>query len=121
VVLADTSVWVEHLRRGDARLSALLVAGDILCHPMIVGELACGHIRRRAEILGLLAALPSVGEATHDEVLSFIDSHRLQGKGLGIVDMHLLASCAMAREALWTHDTRLATAAARLGVGAHRG
>ena len=118
MVLADTSVWVEHLRRGEARLAALLGAGDVLCHPFVIGELACGHLIRRPEILGLLSALPSVEQATHDEVLSFIEQQRLQGKGLGLIDVHLLASCTLARKRLWTLDVRLARAASQLGVGA---
>jgi len=118
MLLADTSVWVEHLRRGEPRLAALLEAGDVLCHPFVIGELACGHLGRRSEILGLLSALPSVDEAAHDEVLSFVERHRLQGKGLGLIDVHLLASCALARKRLWTLDVRLARAASQLGVGA---
>lgn len=116
MVLADTSVWVEHLRRGEPRLAALLRAGEVLCHPFVVGELACGNLGRRDEILGLLSALPSLGKAGDGEVLHFIARHRLHGRGLGLVDMHLLASCALARRPLWTRDTRLAQAAARLAL-----
>jgi len=119
MVLVDTSVWVEHLRRGEAGLASLLEAAKVLCHPFIAGELACGHLRRRAEILGLLAALPSVGEATHDEVMHFVERHRLQGKGLGFIDMHLLASCALSKRSLWTLDARLARAAAQVGINTH--
>lgn len=118
MILVDTSVWVEHLRRGETRLAELLGAGEVLCHPFIAGELACGHLRRRAEILGLLAALPPVDAATHDEVLGFIERHKLQGKGLGLIDMHLLASCALARKPLWTFDARLAKAASQIGIDA---
>lgn len=116
MVLADTSVWVEHLRRGEPRLSALLEAGEVLCHPFIVGELACGNLRNRNEILGLLAALPSLGKAGDEELLAFITRHQLHGKGMGLVDIHLLAASALARKALWTLDARLAKAAARLGL-----
>lgn len=116
MILADTSVWIEHLRRGEPRLAARLEAGEVLCHPFVVGELACGNLRRRAEILGLLANLPGLGKVDDDEALAFIARHRLQGKGLGLVDIHLLASCALARRPLWTLDTRLAKAAARLGL-----
>lgn len=116
MLLADTSVWVEHLRRGEPRLAALLTAGEILCHPFVIGELACGNLGRRSEILGLLASLPSIGSASDDEVLHFIAKHQLQGKGLGLVDIHLLASCLLARRRLWTLDRRLASVAARLGI-----
>lgn len=113
----DTSVWVEHLRRGEPDLASLLAAAEVLCHPFVAGELACGHLRQRTEILGLLAALPSVGEATHDEVMHFVDRHKLQGKGLGFIDMHLLASCALAKRTLWTFDSRMAKAATQIGIG----
>jgi predicted nucleic acid-binding protein len=116
MLLADTSVWVEHLRRGEPRLAAFLETGEVLCHPFVVGELACGNLRRRDEILGLLAALPRLGKVGDDELLSFIARHRLQGQGLGLVDIHLLASSALARTPLWTLDARLAKAALQLGV-----
>ena len=118
MVLVDTSVWVEHLRRGEPRLVELLGAGEVLCHPFIIGELACGHLRRRVEILSLLSALPSISEASHDEVLHFIERQKMQGKGLGLIDTHLLASCALTKTRLWTIDARLAGAAAQIGIGA---
>ncbi|MBI2901254.1 MAG: type II toxin-antitoxin system VapC family toxin [Planctomycetes bacterium] len=116
MVLVDTSVWVDHLRRGDAVLASLLHAGEVLRHPFVVGELACGGIRNRSRILRLLQALPAVPKAQDDEVLLFIDRHRLAGAGLGLIDMHLLASCLLAGAALWTRDARLAGAAAKLGL-----
>ncbi|OGA69558.1 MAG: ribonuclease [Betaproteobacteria bacterium RIFCSPLOWO2_12_FULL_68_20] len=118
MVLVDTSVWVEHLRRGEARLAALLDAGEVLCHPLVVGELACGNLRRRGEILGLLGELPSLGMVSDEEVLAFIERNRLQGRGLGLIDVHLLASCAVARTSLWTFDARLKSAAAALRISA---
>ncbi len=116
MVLVDTSVWVEHLRRGEPRLVALLEQGEVLCHPFVVGELACDNLQNRGETLQLLAALPSAAEARSDDVMQFIERHRLQGKGLGWVDMHLLAASAIARAPLWTLDARLARAASGLGV-----
>lgn len=119
MVLVDTSVWVEHLRRGEPRLASLLGTADVLCHPFIVGELACGNLRNRREILGLLAALPSLRKAADDEVLLFIERNGMQGKGLGLIDMHLLVSCALAGKPIWTLDRKLGKAAADAGVGAH--
>jgi predicted nucleic acid-binding protein len=116
MILADTSVWIEHFRRGEPRLAAHLEAGEVLCHPFVVGELACGHLRRRDEILGLLANLPRLGQVDDDEALAFIARHRLQGKGLGLVDIHLLASCALARRPLWTLDKKLGKTAVGLGL-----
>lgn len=118
MTLVDTSVWVEHLRRGVPDLGALLERGDVGCHPFVVGELACGNLTRRAETLGLLAALPRVDVAEHDEVLAFVDRERLAGRGLGWVDVHLLASAQLSRAGLWSLDGRLDAAARRLGVAA---
>jgi len=114
VVLVDTSVWVDHLRRGDAGLVRLLEAGEVVSHAFIVGELACGQLKQRSEILSLLTALPTLTKADDDEVLILIDQHRLMGQGLGLIDVHLLASCKLAGAVLWTRDTKLARAATRL-------
>jgi len=107
MVLVDTSVWVSHLRQGHPGLAALLNDGDVACHPCIVGELACGNLKNRAVILSLLEALPMETALDHDEVLAFIENHRLMGKGLGYVDVHLLASAVLSRLPLWTLDRQL--------------
>lgn len=116
MTLVDTSVWIEHLRRGDARLSRLLGSAMVSCHPFVLGELAMGSLKNRAEILTLLDKLPEVAVATHDEVLTLVERHRLAGRGLGWIDAHLLASARLARSPLWTLDRRLADAARALGV-----
>jgi predicted nucleic acid-binding protein len=116
MILVDTSVWVDHFRAADARLKGLLVDGHVLCHGFVVGELACGNLRRRAEVLTLLGALPQIPAVTSEEAIRFIDAHRLTGKGLGWVDVHLLASAYASGERLWTRDRRLGEAAHRLGV-----
>ena len=115
MVLVDTSVWVEHLRRGESRLAALLEETEVLCHPFVIGEIACGHLRNRTGILELLKTLPSVDRESDGEVLEFIERNRLQGKGLGLIDVHLLASCVKARQPLWTLDARLGKSSAVLG------
>lgn len=117
MILADTSIWIDHLRRGNPRLQAALRAGTVACHPYVIGELACGTMRRRAEILRLLAKLPGVRVATHPEVLALLEAHGLMGRGLGYIDLHLLAGALMDRVPLWTLDTRLAGIAAQLGIG----
>jgi predicted nucleic acid-binding protein len=115
LILADTSVWVDHLRRGDARLAALLERASVLVHPFIIGEIACGSLADRKTVLELLQDLPVASLADADEVLGFIDRHRLHGKGLGYVDVHLLAAVALTEGAkLWTRDKRLRTAAQAL-------
>jgi hypothetical protein len=118
LILVDTSVWVEHLRRGYPRLGKLLVAAEVFGHPFVLGEIALGFLRHRAEILGLLAALPQAEVARHDEVLAFVEQHHLPASGIGWVDAHLLASTALAGARLWTLDRRLAGVAARLDLQA---
>ncbi len=115
-MLVDTSVWVDHLRRGNAKLAALLERAEVSCHPFIIGELACGKLRNRDAILALLEALPQVPGAEHDEVLGFVDAHRLMGAGIGWIDAHLLASAALAGTVIWSLDRRLADAARKLGL-----
>ena len=107
MVLVDTSVWVAHLREGNIGLSSLLDEGLVMCHSFIIGELACGNLRNRREILSLLHALPMATHAEHEEVMQFIEDHRLMGKGLGYIDMHLLASALLTKISLWTLDKRL--------------
>jgi predicted nucleic acid-binding protein len=111
MILVDTSVWVDHLRNGNETLAELLLKDEVLCHPMVVGELACGNLKRRKELLALLHALPSAERVSDDEVLFFIEQHRLSGRGLGLVDAHILASCAINHATLWTYDSRLQRAA----------
>ena len=118
MILVDTSVWIDHLRRGNARMEELLEAAFVTCHPFIIGELACGTLRNRAEVLALLDELPAAPVATHEETLVFLDTHKLMGKGLGYVDLHLLTAAMMDRTPLWTLDRRLAGEAARLGIAA---
>ena len=104
------------MRRGNARLASALESGEVETHPFVIGELACGNLQRRDEVLSLLNALPVVDEAEHDEVLALIQSRRLGGRGLGWVDAHLLASALLSGTLLWTLDKRLAGQAKRLGV-----
>ena len=112
MILVDTSVWVDHLRRGDPQLQGLLDGGRVLVHPFVVGELACGTLADRATVIDLLQALPQATVADVDEVLGFVVRHELHGKGIGYVDLHLLASAALSHDAqLWTRDRRLRIAA----------
>jgi predicted nucleic acid-binding protein len=115
-MLVDTSVWVDHLRRGNRRLATLLENAEVECHPFVIGELACGGLSRRTEILPLLAALPQLPVADHDEVLHFVEAHGIAGCGIGWVDAHLLCSVLLSGGRLWTLDRRLAAVARRLGV-----
>lgn len=125
MILVDTSVWVDHLRRGDTQLAELLEGGGVVIHPFVVGEIACGTLADRPLILELLQALATVVVADNDEALGFIERHGLYGKGIGFIDVHLLASVALtAGASLWTRDKRLHSVAEELGLaiqdpGAH--
>lgn len=117
VILADTSVWVEHLRHGLRSLSVALDYEQVLMHPFDVGELACVNLRNRSELLDLLGRLPFAASVTDAEALAFIETRRLMGRGIGSVDVHLLASTSLSTTGrLWTHDRRLAGVAAKLGL-----
>lgn len=117
MILVDTSVWIDHLHKSVPALAEALEGEDVLTHPFVIGELACGDVRNRREVLDLLAALPLAAVATDGEALALIEDRRLMGKGLGYIDVHLLAS-AMLNEStqLWTTDKRLQTVAAQLRI-----
>jgi predicted nucleic acid-binding protein len=112
MILVDTSVWVAHLREGAAALAAALEQGGVLMHPFVRGELACGNLKNRREVLRLLSELPGAPVATDAEALDFIERRAVMGRGIGYIDVHLLASVALAGSArLWTRDRRLAAVA----------
>lgn len=115
MILADTSVWIEHLRRGEPLLRVALEEERVLVHPFVIGELACGNLRERESILDSLGRLPLAPIATDDEVHELVRRRALMGRGIGWIDVHLLASAAMAAPArLWTHDRRLAVVAGEM-------
>lgn len=107
MVLVDTSVWVAHLKSGHKTLQKLLLDDGVCCHPFIIGELACGQLTARAEVLTLLNQLPMVKPASHEEVLALIEQRKLMGKGVGYIDLHLLASSLLGHVRLWTKDQSL--------------
>jgi len=114
MVLVDTSIWVTHLRQGSRQLEKLLMDAEVMCHPFIIGELACGNLKNRNEIISLLQALPMALTIESDEILFYIDRNQLMGKGIGFVDVHLLASAQLTEVPLWTADKRLKSAADQL-------
>ena len=107
MVIVDTSIWVTHLRQGSRQLEKLLMDAEVMCHPFIIGELACGNLKNRNEIISLLQSLPMAPTIDFDEFLFFIDRNHLMGKGVGFVDVHLLASAQLAGIRLWTADKKL--------------
>ncbi|MGB9428817.1 MAG: type II toxin-antitoxin system VapC family toxin [Gammaproteobacteria bacterium] len=117
MILVDTSVWVDHLRRGEPTLVQALQSSLALCHPFVIGELACGDLRGRVDVLAALGALPQTPIATQAEALAFLHRHKLYGRGIGWIDIHLLASTVLAAgSSLWTRDKRLGMVATDLGL-----
>ena len=116
MILVDTSVWIDHLRKGNARLRSLLVANAVLTHPFVVGELACRTLQARAAILEYLQELPAAVIADHREASSLLENERLQGRGIGWIDVHLLASARLSGARLWTLDESLSAVAASLNL-----
>ncbi len=115
MILVDTSVWIDHLRLGEPSLAAALEASRVMMHPFVLGELACGNLANRSEVLELLGNLPAAPTATNPEALDFIERRSLMGRGVGYIDVHLLASIALSGDGrLWTRDRRLAAAATDL-------
>ena len=118
-MLVDTSVWVDHLRKRNSTLVSLLESGEVLTHPFVIGELACGDLAQRAKVLSALGELPTVPSASHAEVLDFLETRKLMGRGLGWIDLHLLASSIIAKVPLWSADKRLSAVAREIGVHTH--
>ncbi len=117
MILADTSIWIDHLRVGEPALVSLLNDNQVLVHPMVIGELACGNLPNRDAVLGLLGGLPAISAATDEELLFFIERRRVMGRGIGYVDAHLLAATALAPSVqLWTRDRRLLAMAGELDI-----
>ncbi len=119
MILVDTSIWIDHLRLSNPQLQKRLEQELVAGHPFVVGELACGNLRNRTEILSLFQALPAAPLASHDEVLHFIEREKLIGRGLGWVDVHLLASARLMAGKLWTRDKALSIAARELGIASN--
>lgn len=121
MILVDTSVWIEHFRSSSRPLRRLLEEEQVLTHPFVLGEIACGNLANRSTIIRLMQALPRAAVADHDETLYFIEQQSLMGRGIGLVDVHLLASCLMQPCLLWTADKRLRAVADELRIAASFG
>jgi predicted nucleic acid-binding protein len=116
MILVDTSVWIDHLHSADEDLKELLLSGQVCIHPYVLGELSCGNIRNREEILSLLKSLPGIDSVLDEEVFMFLEERKLYGKGLGFVDIHLLASAMVFQVPVWTRDKSLKRVAGELGI-----
>lgn len=119
MILADTAIWIAHWRDFNDALADLVDQAQVICHPIVIGELACGQFPRRKHVLSIMRSLPQIMQADHDEVCALIENHRLMGTGIGYADAHLLASCVLGDDQLWTLDQRLQEAAKRLRVHAN--
>jgi predicted nucleic acid-binding protein len=115
VILVDTSIWIDHLRDANRALAALLQADLVCTHDFVIGEMACGNLRNRAEVLGLLQSLPRLAAATDEETLFFIEKQQLMGRGIGYIDAHLLAATVIRGARLWTKDKSFR------GIAEHKG
>jgi predicted nucleic acid-binding protein len=120
-MLVDTSVWIDHLRKRNSALSELLEAEQVDTHPFVIGELACGNLARRSTFLSALSLLPQTLVLSNEQALKFIEEHKLSGRGLGWVDVHLLASAMSSELKFWTMDKRLKALARDLGIAANIG
>ena len=117
MILADATVWVDHFRSGDKKLAEHLGAGAIVMHPFVIGEIALGHLNPRGTILHMLAQLPGITAVTDSEALAYIDQRKLIGRGVGYIDVHLLAAVQLTPgPGLWTRDKRLRAVAEELGL-----
>lgn len=116
MVLVDTSIWVDHLRNHNKDLAALLLKVEVVTHPFVIGELACGNLKNRTKILSLINELPLTTIAQHEEVLEMIEQKKLMGQGIGWIDAHLLASALISGTPLWTRDKNLRSLAVLLGI-----
>lgn len=116
MVLVDTSVWIDHFRNGNNRLIELLNKNDVLCHPFIIGELACGNLKNRTYILNSLNSLPQSINIRHDEIMQFIENNNLMGQGIGYIDITLLISSILTGIPLWTFDKKLNQCASDLKI-----
>lgn len=116
MVLVDTSVWVSHLRHGNPKLQEMLQESQVVSHPFIIGELACGNISNRTEIISLIQSLPMLDVIEHEELLLFIEHNRMMGTGLGLVDIYLMASAILAGIPLWTQDKKFKRTCSRLSI-----
>jgi predicted nucleic acid-binding protein len=115
MILVDTSVWIDHLRAGDKHLADLLDSSQVLAHPFVIGELACGNLQKRNAVLKLLNNLPRAPVASQEEVLHFVECNKLMGQGIGFIDAHLLASTTLGDAvSIWTRDKRLQKTARKL-------
>ena len=115
MILVDTSIWIDHLRSGSPALGTLLENEAVCTHGFVIGELACGNLRNRTEVLGLLQSLPRLSAATEDEALFFIEQQQLMGSGIGYIDVHLLAAGVIRDIPIWTKDKRLMAVAEEKG------
>jgi predicted nucleic acid-binding protein len=116
MILVDTSIWIDHLRTGNRKLRSLLENAEVLARPFVVGELACGTLHNREEVLTLLQALPEAQAAEQEEVMRVVERERLYGRGMGWIDAHLVASARLSSAALWTLDRRLSRIASALAL-----
>ena len=116
MVLVDTSIWIDHFQKSDSNLKKLLLAAEVVNHPYVIGELACGNLSNRLEILSLLESLPKTIIARQEEILEFINKNKLYGLGVGYIDIHLIASTLLDGLKIWSKDKSLISVAEQFNI-----
>ncbi len=116
MVLVDTAIWINHFQKESSDLQKLLLDSEVAIHPYVICELACGNLSNRQEILSLLESLPQTETISHEEILEFININKLYGQGVGIVDIHLIASALLAGLKIWSMDKSLITVAEHFNI-----
>jgi predicted nucleic acid-binding protein len=119
VILVDTPVWIDHFHAPIADFQGLLVGNVVLTHPWVIGEIALGSIKHRQEVLEAMNELPVVTVAKTDELHALLNAHQLWSRGIGWVDLGLLASARLSHAALWTRDKGMAACAGEIGIDIH--
>lgn len=121
MILVDTSVWIDHLHHSEKELVSLLGDDLVLSHSGVIEELALGSMLGREAFIGFLSSLERCPNLTHDELMAFVEGEKLWGRGLSVVDVHLLGSARLAGSAIWTRDKRFREAARQVGVSVYEG
>ncbi|MEP6955690.1 MAG: VapC toxin family PIN domain ribonuclease [Chthoniobacterales bacterium] len=121
MILADTSLWIAHLRVGHPAFQALLARKRVSVHWVVIGELAVGNLKQRAAFMATIKQIPKAKTGSPEECLAFIENNKLAGRGLGWNDVQLLVAARLSQQMLWSLDLRLASVAAELGVGYRAG
>ncbi len=105
--LVDSSVWIGHFKKADSKLISLLEADEVILHPFVIQELYLGKPKGKEFVFERLVKLPTLSILPDEEFRRFVDRFKIPGKGIGVIDSHLLASAFQQKIALFTFDKKL--------------